>query len=94
MGVIHLSHPKRSLWVFMHKFEQVDEPLACNTREHSDGLPWKSCRGHFLDEVQQDPVLDSFPKEVGLVEGYGPLMTEILTSMDICIMSLYSMGPP
>ena len=40
--------------------------MACNTREHSDGLPRKACGINFLNKVQGHEVLDPFPKEVGL----------------------------
>ena len=71
MGVVHLSHPLCSLRVLLHCLEEVDELLACCPREHGHGLPRKTRGGNFLDEVQQHPVLDPLPEQVGLDESRG-----------------------
>jgi hypothetical protein len=71
LSFVHLSYPKRSMQIFLHLLEQVDQPLARSPCEHGYNFPWKTGCGYFLDKVQRDSVLDCFPKEVGLYESWG-----------------------
>ena len=71
MGIVHLPHPLCSLRVLRHCLEEVDELLACNSREHGHGLPRKTRGGNFLDEMQQHHVLHPFPEHVGIDESRG-----------------------
>ena len=71
VGVVHLPHPLHYLWVFLQCLEEVDELLACGTREHGNGLPRKTCGSYFLNEVQHHAVLDAFPEKIGFDESRG-----------------------
>ena len=55
----------------MHRLQEVDEFLASCPREHGHGLPREPRCRHFLDEVQENPMLDPLSEQEGLDEGRG-----------------------